>query len=758
MEIGHDYNKVLMMKLRRLLYLLVLLIIAGCRQEAVKTDESQEPLMRAEADTQLKVNQEALLHGATDGIRLDAAMVMMFSESPRDRGVLIDALKQPDNKPAQIAVCKALVVSRETRRQVKDGKDFLGPLLEILRNDDGTVARAAAEAALLFDYGEVSNVLEPMARDATLPVRARLNAIYALKLQFDVRAITRLVELVDDKEPQVASAVREALRSMGIPVDGNAASRSKILAELRTRGMERFQRDWIVQQESRVSELKKERDMWRKQYLGALDRIYEGLSEEGQRGKLLAEKLGSSEAGVRLWALDKVSQWRVGTQPKLPTELGPILVKLISDSNRDVRLATAKLLSLTGELGSAQHLAEQFKVEQDEDVKLELFVALGAACHYALVPTSGVQLSPEIRKQTMEWAVEYLKDEDGKKSYNGAEVIRKLLEPGGLEADKAAQYLDMLVQRYDRERQNTDGTLRGELLGVMARLCGQSTYRSESAKRFATLFEKALNDENELVRETAIEGLICIDKTRALKLLSKDFVNDRSQIIRGKVMELAAEVGSKDDLPWLWNKIGTNAESKAAWQAMLKIFNGCDVDIIEDWFGKMGSQASGQKLTDEQWISFLELAERKAIAEKRDKMTWAFREKLARLYIGAGQFEQAAECLGKLRETAQTAEQKDAVLGQLMEVYLGWPKVEAAARLVGNCLLAGDLGADSSVVRSIESFWDKPAGGADPNAVLESLRKIKPAERRPKWEQQMARWTRRFGPAKKVEEPNVSGS
>jgi HEAT repeat protein len=757
MEIGHDYNKALMMKLRRLLFLMVLLVLAGCEQQAVKTDEASQPGTRAEAETQFKVNQEALLHGATDGIRLDAAMVMLFSDSPRDRGVLIDALKQSDNKPAQIAVCKALVAGRETRRQVKDDKDFLGPLSEILRKDEGVVARAAAEAALMFDYGEISNVLEPMAKDATQPVKARLNAIYALKLQFDVRAITRLVELVEDKDPQVASAAREALRSMGIPVDGNAASRAKILAELRTRGMERFQRDRIVQQESRVSELQKERDVWQKLYLGALDRIYDGLSDEGQRGKLLTEQLGRSESAVRLWALDKVSQWRIGTQPKLPAEIGPVLVKLISDDNRDVRLATAKLLSLTGELGSAERLAEQFKAEQDEQVKLELFVALGAACHYALVPTSGIQLTPELRKQTLEWAAEYLNDEDTKRAYTGAEVVRKLLEPGGLAEDEAAKYLDLLVERYDRERQNPEGMLRGELLGTMARLCGQSTYRPESAKRFATLFEKALNDDNELVRETAVDGLICIDKPRALKLLAKNFVNDRSQIIRNRVMELAAEVGSKDDLQWLWDKVGANSESKAAWQAMLKIFNGCDVGTVEGWLDKLDSQVSGQKLSDEQWIAFLELAERKVVAENRAATARAVREKLARLYIGAGQFAQAAECLGKLRETAQTSEQKEVILGQLMEVYLRWPKVESAARLVGNCLLGGDLGSDSAVIHSIEAFWDKPAGGADPNVVLESFREIKPAEQRPKWEQQMARWTRRFGQAKKVEEPNVSG-
>ncbi|MCJ7728341.1 MAG: HEAT repeat domain-containing protein, partial [Sedimentisphaerales bacterium] len=406
-------SKALEMMMRRLC-LLVLLMLAGCQQEAVRTDKATasdldpsaslrtgklsrvaaEPTPRVDTDTQLKVNQEALLRGATEEVRLDAAMVMLFSDSPRARQILIDTLKQSENKQARVAVCRALTASRETRQVVKDKRDFIEPLAEVLRTEDGGTAKSAAEAALLFDYDEISDVLERMARDATLPVKARLNAIYAMKVQLDIRATTRLVELVEDKDTQVSSAAREALRSIGVPVGRDARSRAQILAELRTRGMERFQRDWMVRQESRVSELEKERDLWRKLYIGALDRIYEGLGDEGQRGKFLTEQLGNSESAVRLWALDKVSQWRVGTQAKLPAEVGPVLVKLVSDGNRDVRLATAKLLSLTGELGSAERLAEQFGVEQDEEVKVELFAALGAACHYALVPTSGNQLSP----------------------------------------------------------------------------------------------------------------------------------------------------------------------------------------------------------------------------------------------------------------------------------------------------------------------------------------------------------------------------
>ncbi len=753
-------GRVLLIKVS-LLFAAVLLASAGCQPEAGRADRqpawAAEATSRAAAETQLKINQEALLRGATADIRLDAATVLLFSDNPLARQILIDTLNQTDNRTARIAVCRALVVSRETRRTIKDEEDFIEPLAEVLKTEDAGTARYAAEAALLFDYDEIAKVLETMAKDASLPIQARLNAIYAMKVQLDIKAITRLVELTGEKDAQIASAAREALRSIGVPVGADAQSRQRVLAELRTRGMETFQRDWMVQQEARISELERQRDLWRKLYLGALDRIYAGLGDDEQRGKLLTELLGNSEVPVRLWALGKVSQWRIGTQAKLPAELGPVLLKLISDSNRDVRLATAKLLSLTGELGSAERLAEQFAMEQDEEVKLELFVALGAACHYALIPTSGMQLSPELRKRTLEWAARYVREGDAAKAQRGAEVVRKLLEPGGLASEEAGRYLDVLAERFKQEQQNDDGTLKGELVGTMARLCAQSAYKTESAARFAPVFEKALNDEMDLVREGAVDGLISIDKPRALRLLAAGFINDSSQIVRGRVIELAGDVGGTDDLRWLWEKVGSNSESKPAWQAMLKIFNSCDVNAVGGWLEKLGPEAAREKLTEEQWVSFLELAERRAVTEERSEMVRTVREKLARLYIGSGQFERAAEYLGKLHQTAQAPEQKNAVLGQLVEVYLRWPKLDSAVRLVGNCLLERDLGANSAVVRSIDAFFDKPSGGVEPIQVLKAFREIKPAEQRPLWQQQLARWNKLLGAVEQTEKPMTGG-
>jgi HEAT repeat protein len=454
-----------------------------------------------------------------------------------------------------------------------------------------------------------------------------------------------------------------------------------------------------------------------------------------------------------LWALEKVHRWRLGTKSKLPVELGPILTNLISDQDNDVRLKTAKLLSLMGGMNSAEKLLQQLEVEQNDEVRMELFVALGGACYYAFLPDSEFKILPEIRKQALEWAVKYLSEQEPKKAQKGAEVIKKLLEQNGLTSGEVDKYLGSLVKRYRQEKDKAGGALRGELLSAMAGLCAQSVYKAESARLFKPLFEKALRDDTDLVREAAVDGLVYIDKARALKVLRKDFVNDSSIVIRKKLIDLASEVGGQDNLVWLAEKIGSTAESEPAWQAMLKIFKRSDAALLNEWVGKFDSQHSQGGLSDDQKLSVLEIAERKAVGENKLKMLTDVRKKLAKFYSKSGEFERAAEYLGMLRQSAQSTEQREAILGDLLGVYLRWPNIEAATQLVNNCLLEKDLEPNNVIVLSIDNYLADLPAAAEPHAILEALAKIETVEVRPMWARHMERWTKHLGRAKHSSRP-----
>lgn len=754
------------------LCLLILLLSAGCQQGDVSEDKADRPLdkikpdriktsAKVELSRQLKINKNALLQGASEQIRVDAATVMLFSEDPQAREILLEVLSEGENTAARTAVCKALSQARGIQESVKKEEDFIPPMLEILATKDFAEAKLAAEATLLFKYESISGPLEKMAADRSLPVKARLNAIYALKLQPDMRAIFQIIRLLDDSDNQVSTEAENALHSLGIPIGRDSETRKQIIEGLKRKGRNEFLRDWMVRQDTQMRKLEAELELWKGMYLSSMNKIYEGLSDDTTKGKFLAEQLGDSREKVRLWALEKISQWRVGTKSELPAELGPVLVKLISDQSRDVRLKTAGLLSLMGQLNSSQALLQQLEAEQDDEVRTELFVALGGACYYAFLPSSELKVPEEVRQKTLEWATKFLLEDDPKKSQKGTEVIRKLVEQDGLTSVEADRYFGLLAERYKREKDQADGVLRGELLGAMAGLCGpRSVHKAEAAKIFEPLFEGALNDKADLVREASIEGLINIDKTKALGKLKGGFANDSSAKIRQRVIKLAGEVGSGDDLKWLSEKLGS-AESEPAWQAMLTIFKAVDPDVLDKWVKRFSSQDMKSVLSDEQKISFLEIVERKASGENKVEMLKNVRWQLARLYSQSGRFEQAAKCLGLLRESAESPAEKDAILADLLGVYLRWPKVETAVQLVNNCLLEKDLGPNNVIMLSIKKFLDELPATVDPNVpnvVLEALINIKMIENRPMWAEQVRRWSNRIGQPVDVNKPQYGGN
>ncbi|MHC4060904.1 MAG: HEAT repeat domain-containing protein [Planctomycetota bacterium] len=731
------------------LYLVVLLLLIGCQHAGIGQDAPVPPdtatAAEGKSDDQLEINREALLKGPSEQIRVKAATVMLSDENPLARRILLDALAQSENSAARAAVCKALSQTGASGKSISNIGDFVQPLGEILAMENSDIAKLAAEATLIFEYEQISETLETIAANASLPPASRLNAIYALKLQPTKGAIFKLMDLLDDPDAQVASAARKALRSLRIPVSDDAEVRRRIRVGLEGKDEQEFLRDMLIRQEAVIRQMQNELDWWKRQYLDALGRICDGIAEDAAKGEFLAKHLSSSEVVVKLWALEKVREDRMATPPKLPADLlGPILIDLISDQNGDVRLKTARLLSLMGELNSAAKLLEQHEVEDDDEVRTEILIALGVACSHAL-RTSSNGISPEIRKQTLELATEYLFKADPKKAQEGAQVIKRLLEQNELASADVEGHLALLAKRYNQEEGRIDGALRGRLLSTMAGLCAQgSACKVEAAEAFGHLFEEALTDKADLVREAAVDGLVYIGRGTALVRFRKSaLVNDPSIGIRKKIVNLAGEVGGKDDLVWLWEKVGSTAESEWAWEAMLKIFERSDIAVLAEWVPKFDSMSPDSGLSDDKRLFVLKMAEQKAVGagENKVEMLRAIWEELAELYGRVGDYEQKAQYLGMLHDAAPTPEEKEAILPGLLDAYLRARNAVRAAKLVDNCLATKDLDPNSPVVHAIEDYLSDPPQGADHyNVLRELLAKIEAVENRPKWGQLLERW------------------
>ena len=740
-----DLYKVITMFSKRF-FVVILLLALGCQQVSISKEIPPKPAndsnTEAELDTQLKINREVLLKSPDEQNRTDAASVMLNSENQMARKILIDVLNQSENPEARAAVCRALVMAVENNRPVQHASNFIGSLLRILRTEaEPDIAKLAAEATLIFEYKQISETLEKVASDASLPMQARLNTIYALKLQPDKKAIFKLMDLLGDPDDKITSASEQALTSLGIPVGKDARERKRIKEELQRKGRKAFLRDWQIRQdmEKQMRLLEQKENMWRERYLATLDQIYEVQKDDTAKGAFLVEKLADPEPTVRLWALAKVERWRVGTS-KLPAELGPVLVGLVSDADRNVRLKTAELLAFMEQLNSSEKLLEQFKAEQDDEVKLKIFVALGRACSYAFLPTSAIELPSQVRKETLEIAAQYLSEDQIEKTQKGAEVIKNLLEGEQLAPDDDIEYLDLLVERYKQ----ADKTLRGELLNIMAGLCAQSAYKAEAAERFLSLFKKALHDDTDLVREAAVNGLINIDKSMALKSL-RPLINDNSFIIKKKIIALAGEVGNEADLVWLAGKTRTPEEADPAWQAMLGIFKDSDVKVLNQWITNFSSQDPNQKISSEKMIVFLEIAKRKANGETKSEIMKDVQERLAELYSSTGDFEKAASSFSFLHKQAKTDVEKQRFLGKLLSVYLKKGDLQLAGSLIANRLLQKDLEPDDIIVVSIDSYFNGSSAESDSNALFKVLSEIEFDEPKPIWAEQIKRWSERFG-------------
>ena len=740
----------------RRLYLVILMLAivyhqSGIAQESAPAAAQSET---GELEPQLKVNREALLKGS-----VDAAIVMLFHEDPKARVILLNALKQSENSPARMAICNALIQARVLKKAVRNDKDFIEPLLGVFDTKNDAEVQPAAEATLIFEYDKIREPLDKIFADPNKPIKTKTNAILALKLRMDMMATIRLIELVDDSEKQLSTEAENALDSLGISVGEDPQTRKQNIDAIKQQGQVAFLRSQLIRQDAQMRKERAALDLWQRRYKSELDKRYESISEDAARGEFLATYLVDPETVVRLWALDKAYNWRVAPGSKLPEKLGPVLIKLISDGDRDVRLITAKLLALMPKLDSASHLLAQLDAEQDDQVKTQLLIALGGACSNAILSNPSVEISPEmreIRKQTLVWAEKFLLEEKAENARNGAEVIKKLLKRDGLEPQEVERYLGLLSQRYNKQKDKPQGTLRGELLSEMAALCVQdSTCKAKAAELFGNLFEEALRDEANFVREAAADGLIYINKTNALKILRKDFTNDPSIILRKKIIALADEVGGKEDLNWLSEKIGLNSESDPAWQAMLKIFRGSDAGVLNEWVNKLTLQSSKNKLSDEQKINFLKIAEG---AKGNSEYMPEIRKKLAELYYKTGQFEQAANYLIILYEIAQTPEEKKEILPDLLDSCLRGSKPGRAADLVTNCLKEADLDPNNVVVQTIDSYFSKPPVGADLNEALTALVAIKAPQDRPQWQQQLKIWTGRIGKANEPDKPKKQNS
>lgn len=729
-------------------YILLLVLIAGILPSAWAQEAAPaatEKPAEQDVDPQIAINKKSLLEG-DEQTRLVAAGLLLKSDHPQARKELLDVLGAADNPQARVAVCRALTTAREDRVSLPNRNDFIEPLIGVLKveNDSGR-AELAAQALLMFPYESVAGHFEKLTADANMPETARRNAVRALKYQPDDRAIFKLIDLLGGDDPNLVTESRKSLEFLGIQPPSDPNGIQALRDRLSNRGPEVFLKNplvlriWLVSRESRIKELSTSVDAWEQRYLGALDKLYLVQPDEKASSEFLTQQLNSPDASVKLWALGKVEELRTGTDKgKVLPQLEGVLLGLISNPDRRVRLRIAGLLTLMSELNAAKPLLDQIKVEDDPEVRHGLFVALGTACYYA---SSTLKVPQDIRRETLELAVGFLDNADPEKVRSGADVIRKLLEQNGLKPEDIDKYLAALAERYGQASPAANHGLRAEILGAMAGLCGpRSVCRPQAAKLYGPVFEQALSDELETVRQAAVDGLSNIDKAGALKRLVPNFVNDPSDAVRARIINLAGEVGGPGDLEWLFKKVGNNGEDGIAWSAVLKILRRTEAEVVGQWLASLAPDA----LSSDRRINVATVLEQKAQAQKKAGELKQARVELFSLYSAKNDGARAVEYMDLLLGGAANAEEKQGVARNLLDICLRPPasQIELAGVLVEKYLAEADLSREHPLAVAINDYLSKPPAGADPNALLARVRKIaiKEPDARKGWQALLSGW------------------
>ena len=664
-------------RISRIIFLTVIItagIVCAADEKAVAVTTA-DAVAAAEADavaaSKFRFVETALLNGPTVQDRLDATVALLYSKDKSARQILIKTLAITDNSAARQAICNTIINSRLA---IAGKDDFRMPLLLILGESNGKDAKFAAEATLIFEYSELEDDLKKMANTPENTRDVRLNALYALQLRpVEKQAVATIASLISASDKQVAQAARQAL-PYWIPA---GMGRPEILVYLTHLSRDEISRKWIDFQEKEVRRLENERQKWQKLYISSLSREYD-LAGDAEKGNILLSRLGSGLSPVRLWALDKVST--LSPSVVLPPQFNTQLLDLLSDSDRGVRLVTAKMFYGMSKRDPAEKLLAQFKVEEYDEIKLELFKALGEACYYAFLGPKP-KLSEDIRSSTLIIADQYLSENDPEKAAAAAEVIRKMLEPNGLDTILVTQYLKLVSARFARA-QHEDPALAGEILSVMASLCEQPSHKVITARLYGAYFQVGLEDEkNEPVRRTSVAGLINIDKAAAFaKFKSRKLIDDPSENIRTAVMKLAGEIGNSKDIAWLMGKLQANGEAAIAWESIKDILLRQTADDIAGWTDKLAVAG----LSQERVMILLLMAEKKAELEKNAEVINSVRTKLRPMqldvHLKAAAFDKASGIIAdRLKETDMSAANP---LAKVIEAFMATGSLEQKTALV----------------------------------------------------------------------------
>ncbi len=706
--------------LKQLFFLILLVFFVSIVSAEVAGDASSD---------QFLINKTMLFSDGDQNVRVVAAKQLLLSDKTASRELVLKILNSDTDAKAKTAIFLAIIESDNWSRKIPNADQLAVALCKAITIDDQEVSNLGCQALSMFDYSLVGPTLVKIVSDESNPIQVRLNAINGLKASLPNRdVIPELVKLLDNSNPQISQAADEALQEW-VPLGKDKKIWRQVISDLGQKTPEQIVKERLLRQEAKLRQLNIDMEKIRAEHLAVLEDLYQFKTVNNGRKEFLLEQLQSSQAKVRLWALDKVSQWKNST--KLPDEFSPVLIDMIADNSWQVRSSVADLLVYMGDIAPAKALLNQLKKELNDYAAISELNALSEACYYASISNGKVVVDKPLRVAAIGIAESFLQSSNKLKVVAGAKSFARMIEKNGVGEEVVSKGLSLVRASFDKAVSNNDDKLILGLLKVMAGLCQDSNYYSSlSAKVFHDSFSKYLESKSVEIKIAAMNGLINIDSAASLHNFknSKLYESPDSRVV-DTVVALAGKVGQSSDLEWLSGIL--SKDSDRAWDSILKILSRSDGQVIWKWletFEKM-------KVPVDRQVQVLNLSEKKSGFEVKSKL------RLAKIYTEkednsiAAKYYESALNLGLDPKTAQK------VNLELLKYSLSVGDISRASEILAWELGRSDIVVSKGYGRAVDSYFtDKYVDSSVKIDLYKRIVAIKAPSERLSWKEAVGRW------------------
>lgn len=575
--------------------------------------------------------------------KLEAAQQLLKRNYPQAAEALKGFLEDNANRPAQIAVAKAVALG------AAENTLFIDPLMAMLTGTEATVRRPAARALATYKNHGVHDKLMTIVHDAKRERAVRLEIITILQGLLDKKAVDALIQLLDDRDAAIRDAAAAALTTLtNIRTFGNDPDRWKAWWD---KNKSKPRSVWVSDLAESLgranSALEAENTLLRERLVKTYQELYTA-TPSARRDAVLMEYLKDTLGDIRLLGLELANR-RILVGEKIPPAMAQQAQAMLTDKDDGVRRVSALLVANLKGDDAPQTLLARLKVETSRSVREGLLQALGQLRDPVAIPAVLEQVAS--------------KYEDVAAS--AARALQKIAEKSPFPQDQQDAVAKVLIVRYRQNGFTPDGSaLREALLSAMGIV---------PTKAVTALLQDALEDQAATVRLAAVNGLAGLGQP-ALAAAIVPLISDADRGVRQAALVAVGKLDGATYLPILLERTRPSVEAdaavqKQAWDVVMPILQQAKSDVL----GTVWRTLAKREGVLEQRTKVGQLFISALMAAKDPRLPTVQRE-LAELLMTSARPAEAAALLGEAHAVLKKADSPDT-----QTVWLEWVKALLAS-------------------------------------------------------------------------------